>query len=157
MQKETYENIFKLIGMIIENVQNIEYLLVKGIRTYKLNNLFEKYKNVSPYLFRKVDRETKELSEEMANMTFGQVMNIIRKQDFLSNDDIDYLESLLSKRNQLVHQFFKYNQMNHSDDFAKLTYLQNFYLESKSFSEYLSNIVDELENDLNASTGKKEG
>lgn len=149
------DEIYKLIGMIIENVQNIEYLLVKGIRTYRLNNLFEKYKNVSPYLFQKVDMETKELSEEMANMTFGQVMNIIRKQDFLSNDDMDYLESLLSKRNQLVHQFFKYNVMNHSDELTKLNYLQNFFQESKSFSEYIKEIIDDLEDELNVATGKK--
>ncbi len=151
------ENSYRLIGMIIENVQNIEFLLVKGIRTYKLNNLFEKYKNVSPYLYQKVDLETKSLSDEMANMTFGQVMGIIRKQDFLSNDDIDYLESLLSKRNQLVHKFFKYNQMNNSNDLTKLNYLQNFYSESGAFLEYLENIVSDLENDLNASIGKKEG
>jgi len=148
-------NKYELIGMIIENVQSIEYQLVRGIRNYRLNNLFEKYKNVSPYLFQMVDTETKQLVEEMKNMTFGQLMGIIRKQDFLSTDDMDYLESILSKRNQLVHQYFKYNQMNQSDEFAKLNYLQNFYQESKSFGDYLREIVDEVENDLNVATHKK--
>ncbi len=148
-------NKYELIGMIIENVQSIEYQLVRGIRSYRLNHLFEKYKNVSPYLFQMVDTETKQLVEEMKNMTFGQLMGIIRKQDFLSTDDMDYLESILSKRNQLVHQYFKYNQMNQSDELAKLNYLQNFYQESKSFGNYLRQIVDEVENDLNVATHKK--
>ncbi len=148
-------NKYELIGMIIENVQSIEYQLVRGIRNYRLNNLFEKYKNVSPYLFQMVDTETKQLVEAMTNMTFGQLMGIIRKQDFLSTDDMDYLESLLSKRNQLVHQYFKYNQMNQSDELAKLNYLQNFYQESKSFGDYLRQIVDEVENDLNVAIHKK--
>ena len=41
-------------------------------------------------------------------MTFGQLMGIVRKYDFISSDDLDYLETILSKRNQLVHQYFKY-------------------------------------------------
>jgi|GEM_PF-992421 hypothetical protein len=150
-----YENQYEVIGMIIENVQNIEYQLIRGIKLYKLNSLFEKYKHVSPYLFQKVDLETKKLAEEMANMTFGQLMGIIRKQDFLSTDDMDYLESLLSKRNQLVHQYFKYNEMNQSDTISKFNYLQNFFQESKSFSEYIKEIVDELENDLSLATKQK--
>ena len=39
-----------LIGKIIENVQNIEYDLIQGIRFNRLLSLFEKYKTVSqPY------------------------------------------------------------------------------------------------------------
>lgn len=143
------ENKYEIIGRIIENVQNIEYQLIRGMKVYKLNSLFEKYKTVSPYLFQKVDMETQQLAEEMANMTFGQLMGIIRKQDFLSTDDMDYLESLLSKRNQLVHQYFKYNEMNQSDDVSRLNYLQHFFHESKSFGEYIKELVDELERDLN--------
>ena len=45
--------------------------------------------------------------------------------------------------------------MNQSDELAKLNYLQNFYQESKSFGNYLRQIVDEVENDLNVATHKK--
>lgn len=146
------DEIYKLIGMIIENVQNIEYQL---IRVFELNNLSKKNKYVSPYIFQAIDHQTEQLTKEMANMTFGRVMGMIGKQDFLSVDDMNDLESLLSKRNQLVHQFFKYNEMNHSNELAKLNYLQNFFQESKSFSEYIKEIVDDLEDELHLKINKK--
>lgn len=146
------DEIYKLIGMIIENVQNIEYQL---IRVFELNNLSKKNKYISPYIFQAIDYQTEQLTKEMSNMTFGRVMGMIRKKDYLSVEDINDLESLLSKRNQLVHQFFKYNEMNHSDELAKLNYLQNFFQESKSFSEYIKEIIDDLEDELNVATGKK--
>ena len=47
-----------LIGKIIENVQNIEYDLIQGIRFNRLLSLFEKYKTVSPALFQNVENDT---------------------------------------------------------------------------------------------------
>lgn len=146
------EEIYRLIGMIIENVQNIEYQL---IRVFQLNSLSKKNKYTSPYLFQMIDSRTEQFVKDMSNMTLGRLMGIIRKQDFLSIDDMNDLESLLSKRNQLVHQFFKYNEMNQSDEFVKLNYLHNFFEESKSFSQYIQGIVDELEDELKLEINKK--
>ncbi len=143
-----------LIGKIIENVQNIEYDLIQGIRFNRLLSLFEKYKTVSPTLFQNVENDTVHLAKEMQNMTFGQLMGIVRKYDFISNDDLDYLETILSKRNQLVHQYFKYNELNNSDEETKSKYLKRFYEESSTFSEYLHNIVLEIKNDLDNATGR---
>ena len=131
-----------LIGKIIENVQNIEYDLIQGIRFNRLLSLFEKYKTVSPALFQNVENDTVHLAKEMQNMTF------------VSSDDLDYLETILSKRNQLVHQYFKYNELNNSDEETKSKYLKRFYEESSTFSEYLHNIVLEIKNDLDNATGR---
>ena len=100
MENDTYY----LVGKIIESVQNIEHYLIEGTKIAKILNVFEKYKKVSPLYFQKIDEETKKLAEEMENMTFGQLMGIVRKYDVLPSDDMDYLESLLSKRKQLVHR-----------------------------------------------------
>ena len=132
-----------LIGKIIENVQNIEYDLIQGIRFNRLLSLFEKYKTVSPALFQNVENDTVHLA-----------MGIVRKYDFISSDDLDYLETILSKRNQLVHQYFKYNELNNSDEETKSKYLKRFYEESSTFSEYLHNIVLEIKNDLDNATGR---
>lgn len=144
-----------LIGKIIENVQNIEYDLIQGIKFNRLASLFEKYKIVSPVLFKNVENDTTNLAKEMQNMTFGQLMGIVRKYDFISNDDLDYLETILSKRNQLVHQYFKYNELNNSDDEIKRKYLKRFYEETLAFSDYLHNIVLDIKNDLDIATGNK--
>ena len=105
-------NIYYLVGKIIENVQDIEYNLIEGTKIARILNVFERHKKVSPTYFHKIEMDTKRLVDEMVNMTFGQLMGIVRQNEFLSSDDMDYLESLLSKRNQLVHQYFKYNEMN---------------------------------------------
>lgn len=139
------EEMYQLIGMIIENVQSIEYQL---IRVFKLNSISRNNQSALPYLLQKKDNRIEQLIQDMSNMTLGRLMGMIRKQDFLSAEDLNDLESLLSKRNQLVHQFFKYNEMNQSDEIAKRNYLQNFYQESKAFSEYIKEVVDDLEGEL---------
>ena len=141
-------NIYIIVGKIIETVQEIEYNLIEGTKTAKILNLFERYKTVSPHYFAKVENDTKELSDAMGNMTFGMLMSIVRKHDFLPSDDLDYLESLLSKRNHLVHKFFKNNEREKTQDDIKIKYLNKFYEEACNFNQYLSNIIDEMKCDL---------
>ena len=128
MENDTYY----LVGKIIESVQNIEHYLIEGTKIAKILNVFTKYKKVSPLYFQKIDEETKKLAEEMENMTFGQLMGIVRKYDVLPSDDMDYLESILSKRNQLVHRYFKYNEMNTCSEEIKIKYLTKFLEEGFS-------------------------
>ena len=135
MENDTYY----LVGKIIESVQNIEHYLIEGTKIAKILNVFTKYKKVSPLYFQKIDEETKKLAEEMENMTFGQLMGIVRKYDVLPSDDMDYLESILSKRNQLVHRYFKYNEMK---------YLTKFLEEAKAFQKYLNHVIGEMRIDL---------
>ncbi len=142
------DNVYTIVGLIIERVQNIEYNLCLKIKYSKLLNLFDRYKNVSPHLFERVEQETKELIEQLANMTFGQIIGIVRKYDALSKEDIEYLESILSKRNQLVHRYFKYNELNKCTEDIKLKYLNNYLNEVNSFSSYLENLVEEASRDL---------
>ena len=92
--------------------------------------------------------DTKRLVDEMVNMTFGQLMGIVRQNEFLSSDDMDYLESLLSKRNQLVHQYFKYNEMNQASEEVKTKYLLHFLEEAQAFKKYLNDVILELKKDL---------
>lgn len=141
-------NIYIIVGKIIEIVQEIEYNLIEGTKTAKILNLFERYKIVSPHYFAKVENDTKELSDAMSNMTFGMLMNMVRRHDFLPSDDLDYLESLLSKRNHLVHKFFKNNEREKTQDEIKIKYLNKFYEEACTFNQYLSNIINEMKCDL---------
>ena len=143
------DNIYQLIGMIIEKVQNIEYNLCQKIKYSKLLYLFERHKNVSPYLFEKVEKETKELIDHLSNMSFGQIIGIVRKFDALSSGDIEYLESILSKRNQLVHSYFKNNELNHSSDEVKIKYLNNVLNDVTAFNSYLIDLLEEAKSDLN--------
>lgn len=142
------QNPYYLVGLIIEKVQNIEYHLIEATRMAKILNVFNKYKNVSPFYFQKIEKETKELADEMENMTFGQLMGIVRRYAFLPEDDLNYLESLLSKRNQLVHKYFKYNEMNKCSEEIKIRYLSKFLEEAVAFEKYLLEICDEMKDDL---------
>ena len=142
------EKVYYLVGRIIESVQSIEYNLIEGTKMAKILNVFNKYKNVSPFYFQKIEKETKELAEEMTNMTFGQLMGIISQYDVLPADDLEYLESLLSKRNQLVHKYFKYNELNKASDELKHKYLTRFLEESVAFQKYLDNLIVEMKKDL---------
>lgn len=142
-------NIYYIVGKIIESVQNIEYNLVEGTKISKALRVFERNKTVSPLYYQRVEQEIKELVDAMGNMSLGQLMGIVRKYEVLPSDDLDYLESILSKRNQLVHRYFKYNELNKCDDEMKLRYLSNFLNEAITFNNYLESSVEEMKRDLN--------
>lgn len=141
-------DVYYIVGKIIESVQNIEYNLVEGTKISKILRVFERNKTVSPFYFQRVEQETKELTDAMTNMSFGQLMGIVRKFEVLPSDDLDYLESLLSKRNQLVHRYFKYNELNKCSEEMKIRYLNNFLNEALTFNNYLEKNIEEMKNDL---------
>lgn len=138
--------IYTLVGKIIEGVQTIEYLLVDGIKMAKILNVFNKYNEISENYYRKIEQDIKKLTDEMENMTFGNIINLIRVHEVLSNDDIEYLESILSKRNQLVHKYFKHSDFELSDE-VKYNYLQKFYSDINEFINYLNDVIDEMKED----------
>lgn len=142
------KDVYCIVGRIIESVQNIEYNLIEGTRISKILRVFERNKKVSPLYFQHVEQETKELTDSMTNMSFGQLMGIVRKFEVLPSDDLDYLESLLSKRNQLVHRYFKYNELNKCDEEMKIRYLNNFLNEAITFNNYLEKNINEMKSDL---------
>lgn len=142
------QEIYNLTGKIIEAVQNIEYILVDCIKMAKILNVYNKFNQVSIYYYQKIENDIKVLTEEMENMTFGNIINLVRVHEVVSNDDIEYLESILSKRNQLVHKYFKYNELNQCTEETKLKYLNNFYHETNEFLTYILNVKDEMKNDL---------
>ena len=138
--------IYTLVGKIIEGVQTIEHLLVDGIKMAKILNVFNKYNEISENYYHKIEQDIKKLTDEMENMTFGNIINLIRVHEVLSNDDIEYLESILSKRNQLVHKYFKHSDFELSDD-VKYNYLQKFYSDINEFINYLNDVIDEMKED----------
>lgn len=138
--------IYTLVGKIIEGVQTIEYLLVDGIKMAKMLNVFNKYNEISENYFHKIEQDVRRLTDEMENMTFGNIINLIRTHEVLSNDDIEYLESILSKRNQLVHKYFKHSDFELSDD-VKYNYLLKFYNDINEFINYLNNVIEEMKED----------
>lgn len=140
-------DIYVLVGRIIEGVQTIEYLLVDGIKMAKILNVFNKYNEISDNYYHKIEQDVKRLTEEMENMTFGNIINLIRIHEVLSNDDIEYLESILSKRNQLVHKYFKHSDFELSID-VKYNYLQKFYSDINEFINYLNEVINEMKEDM---------
>ena len=138
--------IYTLVGKIIEGVQTIEYLLVDGIKMAKILNVFNKYNEISENYYHKIEQDIKKLTDEMENMTFGNIIYLIRIHEVLSNDDIEYLESILSKRNQLVHKYFKHSDFELSDE-IKQNYLQKFYNDINEFINYLNNVIEEMKED----------
>lgn len=140
-------DIYVLVGRIIEGVQTIEYLLVDGIKMAKILNVFNKYNEISDNYYQKIEQDVKRLTEEMENMTFGNIINLIRIHEVLSNDDIEYLESILSKRNQLVHKYFKHSDFELSID-VKYNYLQKFYSDINEFINYLNEVINEMKEDM---------
>ena len=138
--------IYTLVGKIIEGVQTIEYLLVDGIKMAKILNVFNKYNEISENYYHKIEQDIKKLTDEMENMTFGNIINLIRVHEVLSNDDIEYLESILSKRNQLVHKYFKHSDFELSDE-VKYNYLHKFYSDINEFINYLNDVIDEMKED----------
>lgn len=143
------DKVYVTVGKIIKIVQEIEYNLIVGTKTAKILNLFERYKHVSNEYLKKVEADTKELSDAMSNMTFGMLMNVVRKNDFLADDDLDYLESILSKRNYLVHKYFKQSEIEKTQEEIKIKYLEKFYHEAYNFNEYLNGVIVEMKSDLN--------
>lgn len=142
------QEIYSLVGRIIELVQNIEYLLVDGVKMSKILNVYNKYNFVSYNYYKKIEQDIKELTDEMENMTFGKIINLVRTYEVLASDDIEYLESILSKRNQLVHKYFKYNELNKCSEEVKYKYLTKFHSESDEFYKYLLKIIHEMKQDL---------
>ena len=138
--------IYTLVGKIIEGVQTIEYLLVDGVKMAKILNVFNKYNEISENYYHKIEQDIKKLTDEMENMTFGNIINLIRVHEVLSNDDIEYLESILSKRNQLVHKYFKHSDFELSDE-VKYNYLQKFYSDINEFINYLNEVIEEMKED----------
>ncbi len=142
------QEIYILVGKIIEGVQNIEYLLVDGIKMAKILNVYNKYSKVSLNYYHKIEEDIRVLTEEMENMTFGNIIHLVRTHEVLPSDDIEYLESILSKRNQLVHKYFKYNELNKCTEDIKYKYLSKFYHDTCEFINYLENVIMEMKNDL---------
>ena len=138
--------IYTLVGKIIEGVQTREYLLVDGVKMAKILNVFNKYNEISENYYHKIEQDVKKLTDEMENMTFGNIVNLIRVHEVLSNDDIEYLESILSKRNQLVHKYFKHSDFELSDE-VKYNYLQKFYSDINEFINYLNEVIEEMKED----------
>lgn len=143
MQNEIYI----LVGKIIEGVQTIEYLLVDGVKMAKILNVYNKYNEISENYYKKIEQDIKILTDEMENMTFGSIINLIRIHEVLSSDDIEYLESILSKRNQLVHKYFKHTDFELSID-VKYNYLQKFLSEVNEFINYLEEVISDMKEDL---------
>lgn len=114
MSNETYQGlVYQEIGFIVQIVQYIEWNLLNRLDM----NTFEE-------------------------MTLGQIIELIRNRNVLHSTAIDELETILKKRNDLVHQYFK------RKDFEKhwnnipfleneLGYLKKFRIQVLNFNKWL--------------------
>jgi hypothetical protein len=82
------EEIYNLIGEILEIVQYIEW-------------------NIVVLACRECDEDSDELWGEMQTMTLGQVIKKAQQIEVFDEDNIEELEYILNKRNYLVHRYFK--------------------------------------------------
>ena len=102
------EEIYILVGKIINNFQKLENLL--------FILLYIQYKNTNNY----DKKEKKELRSYWANTkpsTLGQKLHCIKEISFFeSENDIVVFEYLTTKRNYIAHEFFTDNEFDTEED-----------------------------------------
>lgn len=99
--------IYNLIGQIIENSQYIEWNLALMLRCDTILKEFEKTSSIPLSRFETVVKEAENLAFELGHMTLGEIIRLARETNQLSNYEIESLEKVLRARNYLVHQYFK--------------------------------------------------
>lgn len=143
------------IGEIIKIVQYIEHNLALLIRYQKVLKLFEDKDSVPNDLFYETDQEAEEIQDKLSNMTLGRVINYVKKYRFLNNQELNNLENILQKRNDLIHHYFKDKDFEkHSNNYGfidnQTRYLTNFLNSAGNFNYYLCTLIEEKEDEYNA-------
>ena len=144
------QNIYVRIGEIIKIVQYIEYNLADLIEYKKILDLFENTSTVSDKVFSKTETEAKKLRDKLSNQTLGNVINFVKKYNIFDNTELEKLETILRKRNNLIHHYFKDKDFEkHSNTIPFLTvegnYLRNFLRDADDFNDKLCELLEEYE------------
>jgi len=101
------DEIYNLVGKIIENAQYLEYNLIIMIKYDKILKIFKNQKVIQKDEYLKKVEEATEFANSIKRKTLGEIIYIINEMNTLSNDELKDLEKVLKTRNYLVHQYFK--------------------------------------------------
>lgn len=109
------QEIYCLIGEIVEISQVIEYNLALTIKYNEYINFYKSKKNNDVETF---EKEVGSLHKEMSTFTLGQLIHKVKEVDIFTSASIDKLFKLLSFRNELVHNYFKVNNFSILERFS---------------------------------------
>jgi len=100
-------------------------------------------------VFEQAESEAEELRESLSDKTLGAVINTVKKYNALNDNQLEELEKILRKRNNLVHHFFKENDFEEQSENIKFMinrkgYLANFLSQTEQFNSIIIKILDGL-------------
>ncbi|MBQ8749976.1 MAG: hypothetical protein IJZ29_06035 [Clostridia bacterium] len=112
------QEIYLLVGEIIEVSQVIEYNLVLVIKYSEYIKKFKGKGNITHKDFMLFEKEVQKMHNGLLSSTLGQIINKVKEIDIFNSESIEKLFSLLKTRNDLVHKFFKDNNFNEIERFS---------------------------------------
>lgn len=142
------KKIYTLVGKIIEIVQYLEHNLCVAIELDKIVCDLDNEFYVDNNVIEKALKEANKLRNRMQSMSFGRIMKIVIKEDFLEQDIIDKLGKILQQRNLLVHRFFKDSNLKKAIEREdKIIELYKFLYDATQMNDYLISLIKKLSND----------
>jgi len=141
--------IYESVGSLVQLVQYIEYNLVEIVRLRRILSVFDHKNSVPNQVFEQAESEAEELRESLSDKTLGAVIKTVKKYNALNDNQLEELEKILRKRNNLVHHFFKENDFEEQSENIKFMinrkgYLANFLSQTEQFNSIIIKILDGL-------------
>ena len=106
------QEIFMLVGRIMQSAQFVEWNIALVVR---LHLLLSSNRRSS---MAEVEKEAKQMQEDMQKMTMGEVIETLRSVRSVSERELSMLKRALYDRNYIAHAYFK------EKDFATFGYGQ---------------------------------
>ncbi len=100
--------------------------------------------------FKRTEDKAKALRDKLLVQTFGKVLSFVEKHDVIDSNELETLKDILTKRNDLVHQYFKRKDFEKHSSISKFltvegNYLRKFLRKATSFNDRLCSLIEEQE------------
>ena len=99
--------VYRLIGLVVNNSQVIEHNLAYGLSLHKVVSLFDKRNSVPVAEYNRIEKEAADIRKKMKEMTLGGVIKLVSETKCFEPKVLDKLEQVLADRNYVVHQMIK--------------------------------------------------
>lgn len=138
------EQIYNLVGQIIENAQYLEYNLIMMIKYDKILSIFKNNQSVNLHDYEKVITQATSDVEELKHKTLGEIIYTINAMNTLSEEELTDLEKVLKTRNYLVHRYFKEKDFDDNPDLIirERGYLTNTLNRMQTLNLSVANVIN---------------
>lgn len=137
------EEIYSLVGKIIETAQYLEYNLIIMVKYEKILQVFSNNETITKDYYLKIVQSATEFSESLKRKTLGEIIFTLNEMNTLSSEELKDLEKVLRVRNYLVHQYFKdkdfENQMANIN--KEISYLTNTLQRMHTLNVSIANVI----------------